>query len=500
MCERLFQLNSACDGNLQKQIREVIVNAILDGQIPPGGSIPSCRQLARQLSVSRNTVVLTYEKLVDEGFLYSRERSGYFVSKDFQPSAMRQRPKRQETTRTPLNWAQRLRLQPSRQVNIEKCQDWQDYAYPFIYGQLDKSLFPFHEWRECARDANSTRAIQSWLSDSVDADNARLLEQLHIRMLPERGVWMNLDEILVTLGTQHSLYLLSRLLMGRGTTVGIEDPGYADARNIFESTGARVVPIPLDDEGLVVDERIATCDVVYVTPSHQSPTTITMSATRRQQLIAAAQKHDFVIIEDDYEGETNFLDRRIPALKTLDENDRVIYIGSLSKTLAPGLRLGYLVASAPLIREARALRRLMVRHPPSNNQHAAALFLARGYHETLLHRLTRAYGQRWQTMRDSLQRHLPGMAFSQTFGGTSFWVRAPRHIDTRALAAQAAARGVLIEPGHAHFAATHPPRNYFRLGFAAIANDRIEPGIACLAELVHEAGTRRRMLCPVGRR
>ena len=253
----------------------------------------------------------------------------------------------------------------------------------------------------------------------------------------------------------------------------------------------------LDDEGLIVDERIAACDMVYVTPSHQSPTTITMSEHRRQRLLAAAERHDFVIIEDDYEGETNFLDQRIPALKTLDDNDRVIYVGSLSKTLAPGLRLGYLVGSASLIREARALRRLMVRHPPSNNQHATALFLARGYHETLLHRLTRAYGERWHTMRDALQQHLPGMAFSQTFGGTSFWVRAPRHIDTRELATQAAERGVLIEPGHVHFAAAQPPRNYFRLGFAAIDNARIEPGVAVLGELIREASTTRRLLCPV---
>lgn len=498
MCDRLFQLNAASDGNLQKRIREVIVNAILEGHIPPGGNIPSCRQLARQLSVSRNTVVLTYERLVDEGFLYSKERSGYFVSSEFRPSTIRSETYRKSETHAPVDWHQRLRLQPSRQNNITKSSDWQDYTYPFIYGQLDKSLFPFHEWRECARDANSTRAIQSWLADSVDADNARLLEQLHIRVLPERGVWVDRDEILVTLGTQHSLYLLSRLLMDRGTTVGIEDPGYVDARNIFESTGARIVPIPVDDEGLVVDDRVAACDVVYVTPSHQSPTTITMSEQRRDRLIAAAHKHDFIIIEDDYEGETNFLDQRIPALKTQDENERIIYVGSLSKTLAPGLRLGYLVASASLIREARALRRLMVRHPPSNNQHAAALFLARGYHDTLVHRLTRAYSQRWKIMRDALQAHLPGMAFSQTFGGTSFWIQAPRQVDTRDLADRAAEHGILIEPGHVHFAAARPPRNYFRLGFAAIAEERIEAGVAGLGQLIRESeGAPRQRLCSV---
>ncbi|MBF6857753.1 PLP-dependent aminotransferase family protein, partial [Acinetobacter baumannii] len=145
-----------------------------------------------------------------------------------------------------------------------KPRDWRSYAYPFIYGQLDEALFPFNEWRECLRDANSRKAISHWLTDSIDGDDAMLLEQLHTKVLPNRGVWAGSEEILVTLGTQHSLYLVSQLLAGAGITVGIEDPGYADARNIFESAGARVVPIPLDEQGLVLDERIEQCDLVYV--------------------------------------------------------------------------------------------------------------------------------------------------------------------------------------------------------------------------------------------
>lgn len=487
MREHLFHLEPSNKDSLQAQIRTMMVNAILEGHIPPGSSIPSCRELARQLSVSRNTVVLTYERLVDDGFLYSRERSGYFVA-DYQRSTLRDEsptPQSQANTER-LDWDQRLRIHPDRQRNIVKPRDWRSYPYPFIYGQLDQELFPFNEWRECLRDANSRKAISEWLSDSFDGDDTMLLEQLHTRVLPNRGVWAGADEILITLGTQHSLYLVSQLLMADGVTVGIEEPGYADARNIFATSGARVIPIPLDEQGLIIDKRIEQCDVVYVTPSHQSPTTVTMSLERRRALLAKAHEHDFVIIEDDYESETNFLTQPIPALKSLDHNDRVIYMSSLSKTLAPGLRLGYLVAPQLFIRQARALRRLMIRHPPSNNQHTVALFLARGHHDTMINRLTRIYEQRWQVMRDALNDYLPAATRVPTFGGTSFWVRGEPGLDCRDLTRRAAERGILIEPGDIHFAGSRPPTHYFRLGFAAITEAKIRPGIEALGQLMRD--------------
>lgn len=491
MCERLFYLDPSNKQSLQSQIREMMVNAILDGHIPPGSVMPSCRELARQLSVSRNTVVLTYEKLVDEGFLYSQERSAYFVANTFQPSSIRQQAQdaaRKSDIRR-RQWQNHLQIRPAEQRNIVKPRDWRRYPYPFIYGQLDDELFPFCEWRECSRDANSKQAIREWLTDSVDGDDAMLLKQLHTRVLPERGVWAKTEEILITLGTQHSLYLASRLLMSPDVTVGIEEPGYADARNIFEMSGARVVPIPLDDEGIIVDERIDHCDVVYVTPSHQSPTTVTMSLERRHALLERARISDVIIIEDDYESETNFLTQPIPALKSLDRNDRVIYLSSLSKTLAPGLRLGYLVAPPDFIREARALRRLMLRHPPSNNQQTVARFLARGHHDTTVRRLNRIYGARWHAMRAALDRHLPNASRVPTFGGTSFWVSCPGNMDTNDLAREAAEHGILIEPGDVHFMAPDPPRHFFRLGFAAIPEDRIDAGIANLTEIIQRTAT-----------
>jgi len=245
----------------------------------------------------------------------------------------------------------------------------------------------------------------------------------------------------------------------------------------------------VDEHGLVVDQRLAMCDYLYVTPSHQAPTTVTLPMERRQRLLDMSARDDFLIIEDDYESESNYESAPIPALKSLDRNGRVIYVGSLSKTLAPGFRLGYLVGSPELIREARALRRLMVRHPPANNQRTIALFLALGHHDALISRLNRAYKERWQIMREALDRHLPQSSRMPVFGGTCYWVKGPPELDATALSLSAREHGILIEPGEVFFMQPDAPTNYFRLGFSYIGTDRIEPGIAELARLIEQQGS-----------
>ena len=211
-----------------------------------------------------------------------------------------------------------------------------------------------------------------------------------------------------------------------------------------------------------------------------------MPLERRQELLARSVDSDFVIIEDDYESEFNYLGQPTPALKSLDHSDRVIYVGSLSKTLAPGLRLGYMVGPKELIKDARALRRLMLRHPPANNERAVALFLSLGHHDSLVRRLSHAYKERWQIMGQALARCIPESARMPTFGGTSYWVEGPAGLDVRVLVERAAEQGILIETGDVFFLSEDPPRNFFRLGFSSIPVDRIEPGVESLAEIVHD--------------
>lgn len=494
MRDPLLYLSPTSTASLQAQIREMLVSAILDGHIPGGDALPSCRRLATQLGVARNTVVIAYQQLVDEGYLIAQERSGYYVNQDILVGRVTEsRPIKDIATAAP-DWVRRLKLRPSLQRNIVKPRDWQKYPYPFIYGQFDAALFPIADWRECAREALSVTAIRDWARDRVDSDDPLLIEQLHTRVLPRRGVWATPEEILVTVGAQQALYLLANLLIDDDSTVGIEDPGYPDARNIFDIRTSRVVGLPVDELGLMIDPRLDGCDCIYVTPSHQFPTTVTMPLARRHELLRHAADCDFVIIEDDYENETNFVGDPTPALKSLNENDRVIYVGSLSKTLAPGLRLGYMVGPVPLIREARALRRLMLRHPPTNNQRAVALFLARGHHDSLVRRLSHAFRDRWQAMGDALTRYLPDLARVPSFGGTSYWVKGPAGLDAKLLERKAREQGILIEAGDVHFLSDQPPLNYFRLGFSSIQVDRIDPGIGKLADLIHESmGQQRRI-------
>ncbi len=486
MSEYLFHLSRDSGRGLQAELREHLVKAILDGHIPAGHPVPSSRYLAQQLSVARNTVVLAYQQLVDEGYLISRERSGYFVNEDILAGRVGQsvQARRPPASDKVPNWARRWRRRPSAQRNIKKPRNWQRFQYPFIYGQLDPALFPIADWRECCREALSVRAIHDWVQDRVDEDDPGLIEEVRARVLPRRGVWAEPSEVLVTLGAQQALYLIAALLMREGTTVGMEDPGYPDARNIFSMNGANIQAMPIDGSGMQMREELDGCEYVFVTPSHQFPTTVTLPLDRRKTLLRRAVQDDIVIIEDDYEAETNYADRPTPALKSLDRDGRVIYVGSLSKTLAPGLRLGFLVGTPDFIREARALRRLMLRHPPANNQHAVSMFLARGHHDSLVRRLSHAYKERWCAMREALASHLPKSARTPTFGGTAFWVQGRNGLDTQKLADEAANIGILIEPGAVFFAAPTMPCNYFRLGFSAVPVDRIEPGIAKLAALI----------------
>jgi GntR family transcriptional regulator / MocR family aminotransferase len=483
MRDALFHLHRDSRTPLQTQLRELLVSAILQGEIPSGSQLPSSRRLAHTLDVARNTVALAYQELVADGFLVAQERRGYFVNGEIL-AGRAVAPAAGAGQDVPAAWSRRLQMRPSGQRNVVKPRNWQKYRYPFIYGQIDPALFPLAEWRECSRQALSVEAVRDWAFDHYTDDDPLLVEQIRTRLLPRRGVRVAADEILVTVGAQHALYLVASLLMRAGTTVGMEEPGYADARNIFALHSEQLRPLPVDAQGIVISERLSGCDYVYVTPSHQFPTTASLSLARREALLAQAARDDFIVIEDDYESEINHVGPPTPALKSLDHGDRVLFVASLSKTLAPGLRLGYLVGPRELIREARALRRLMLRHPPANNQRTVALFLSLGHHDSLMRRLSHAFRERWEMMHVMLARYLPDCSVWPSVGGTACWIEGPPALDARETERRAALDGIVIEPGDVHFLAEPAPRNCFRLGFSSIPLDRIEAGLQKLGDVI----------------
>jgi GntR family transcriptional regulator/MocR family aminotransferase len=436
------------------------------------------------LGVSRNTVSLAVQSLIDHGYLVSRARSGLYVNPDILESHTRAVAPSANPMAANLHWSRRFRSLPSAQRNIAKPADWQTFRYPFIYGQFDNSLLPFADWRECEQQSVHLQAMRAWSRDHINSDPEPLIEQIQRRLLPARGIWAAKDEILVTAGAQMAVYLLSQLLLDRRSTVGIEDPGYPDARNNFTLRARSVTALPVDEHGLRLGPDLAKCHYVFVTPSHQCPTTVTMPIARRNQLLEAAHTNDFVIFEDDHESELNFTGRPLPALKSLDNEGRVIYIGSLSKTLSHGLRIGYVVGPSELIRELRALRRLVMRHPPTNNAHAAARFIAQGYQDAFVRRLNATFRVRRKVLLDALSEFLPQFAVSPAIGGSAVWIRAPDEIDTDKLSLAAASAGILIEPGSVFFAQAPKSCRHFRMGYSAIAEMLIRDGVSELAKLV----------------
>jgi len=487
----LFRISPDSGQTLQSQIRQAIVTAILDRQMPLNQPLPSCRTLANRLKVARGTVVLAYQQLVDQGFLDARERRGHFVN----PDALTELPGEtsqpcREISPDAPDWHARMTIRPSRQANIVKPDDWITYPYPFVYGQFDPSLFPTAEWRECSRMALGVREIRNWAADMIDRDDPLLIEQIQARLLPRRGIFVRPEEIMVTLGAQNALYLLTTLLVRAKTTIGMEEPCYPDARNIFASRTDRMVQLPVDNAGLDPQSIPAECDYVFTTPSHQCPTNVSMPLERREALVARAARDRFIIIEDDYDSQLMDKDSPLPALKSLDKAGRVIYVGSLSKTIAPGLRLGYIVADPDLIEEMRGLRRLMLRHPPANNQRAVALFLSLGHHDTLIRRLTSAFTERREVLADNIRRKLPEYEMTAGTSGSSIWLKGPQHIDTVDLAERAAERGVVVESGHVFFGSSAKPHNYLRAGISSIPLQKIEPGVTQLAAVVSEFRTR----------
>jgi GntR family transcriptional regulator / MocR family aminotransferase len=491
---RMFELPDRPGLPLQAQLRSAIVREVLAGRLAEGVALPSSRDLAQLMGLSRNTVTAAYQQLVDDGFLVARARSGMFVAEGARQAvvadpAVPVPPTPQQAARAP-DWPARVRRSLRAQPTLSKPGRWREVPYPFVYGRHDPQLFPTDDFRECCVRSLARSQLEHWTPDFETDDVPDLIEQLRLRVLPKRGVFALPEEIVITVGAQQAFHLLADALFDGRTRVGFEEPGYPHARNSFALREPAWVPLPVDGDGVQVD-ALPALDYLFVTPSQQSPTTATLSLERRQHLLRQAEARDFVVIEDDYEAENLHEGTPMPALKSLDRSGHVIYIGSLSKSLSPAVRLGYIVAPRALVAELRLLRHAMVRHPSAFLQHAYALFLSLGHHESHARRVNVLMQERMALAAAALRQHLPDFDFTLPQGGASVWVRAPQWVDGAELGQTAQRHGVLIEPGDVFFASPSYPCPFFRLRLSSIAPTRIAEGLQALGRAVDELAAAR---------
>jgi GntR family transcriptional regulator/MocR family aminotransferase len=486
MISRLIHIDTNLDDSLQSQIRQKLVEGILVGSFAPGTKLPSSRKLSKQLEVSRNTVVIVYQSLIDEGYLESRERSGLYVTTQVERGRVSYSPAKVFDVQVSNNH-HKYKGAVSTTSATSCPSNWRSFPYSFIDGKFDSSLYPVKEWREANNKANATREIYQWSELQGKEDDPILLDEIRTKILPRRGIQASRDEILITAGTQQALFLLTQLFVDQQVNVAVEEPGYPEMRELLLHRGANLIYQPIDDQGIVVNDKLNQCDIIYTTPSHQTPTSITMSMARRDQLLQKASEHDLLIIEDDFEFESNFLGQPHPALRSLDKHNRVVYTSCLSKVLASGIQIGFIVADSGVITELKKLRKMVMRNPPLNNQRAVAYFLSLGYYDSYMMHLHKVFFERWLTLREALNIYLPNCINTGPIqGGTAYWITGPEQLDGEYLREKSAELGILIEPVKRYFARSDNPANCFRLGITSIPNDKIREGVRKLAELIHQ--------------
>lgn len=483
--ETIF-LDPTYNGTLQQQLQTRISSAILSGRFLPGERLPSSRKLAAHLGISRMTVTLAYTDLLSNDYLMSRGRSGYFVSESA-PTAPSFTPN-EKSDLPQVDWSRALGQKFSTYTSLARPRNWHEYKYPFIYGQPDSRLFDHQNWRLCALQALGHRDFNAMTSDYYDHDDPMLIEYITRHILPRRGIVAKPEEVLLTLGAQNALWISAQLLSTQRRTVAIENPCYNGMREVLAQTRCNSFFVDVDENGLPPDKLPPDVDVVFTTASHHCPTNVTMPTSRRKELLDRANKDEFIIVEDDYEFEMSFLNSPSPALKSLDQAGSVVYIGSFSKSLFPGLRLGYIVASEPFIEEARALRSLILRHPPGHIQRTAAYFLSLGHYDAQINRMRQAYARRRDTMDAAIKDNNLTTAGRKNTGGSSFWMKAPDGIDTNKLASDLRAKGVVIEPGSIFFDPESNENSFYRLAYSSLPKARIPEGIRLIAEEISLSG------------
>lgn len=480
------------DGTLtfQEQIYRQIRDAILGGRMPRGLKLPSSRDMARDLEVSRNTVTLAFSWLLNEGYLESRVGAGTFVSCTLPEEALNSSPPARDRGNGDDEGGDGIRpavrfLSPAPAI-VDRGK--KRLPIDFWYGRLDHRHFPLQAWRRLLLE-NLSRAAPN-LSDYVHpAGYPELRAAIAEHLCATRGMRVEPERVLVTAGAQDGLNLLGRLLVGPGVKVAVEDPGYQAAALVFRNHGAELCPIPVDHEGLEVEQLDQRRDVplLHVTPSHQFPTGSTLPLERRVSLLRWARRAGAYIIEDDYDSDFRYDGPPLAAVAGLDGDNRVIYLGTFSKSVGAGLRLGYLVLPPELVAPATAAKSLGSYGHPWLDQAVLGDFLRTGGFIRHLRRLRQAYRQGRDALVKAMRIHFGSSAGlnGQDAGMHVMWTLPEQLGDAVGVAAAAAKRGVGVYPfaavGAMEFGGRGLAARNLVLGYSSLTPPEIEAGIARIA-------------------
>jgi GntR family transcriptional regulator/MocR family aminotransferase len=481
----VIAIDSKSTSTLQAQIYDQIRRMICDRLIVMGAPLPSTRALAKQLSLSRNTVMLAYSRLADEGYITFRPTQGTYVNHRLPDecisvaSPVAGQPLTPEVLAPP-----RLRFKgaPHRVASPHRSRSIIDF-WP---GVPDRASFPMAAWKKgLIRNFESAGTVLTEYCDPLGMPELR--EAIAAHLGPSRGMKVKPDQIIVVTSTQMALNVISRLIVLPQTQVVMEDPCYEGAANVFESYGAWLHPVAVDEHGLRTEELPENgAALAYVTPSHQYPYGYTMSSERRHALLDWAERTQSYLVEDDYDADFHFSGSPLPALAALDVNQRVFHLGTFSKSLGPGVRVGFMVVPRPILQQAAAAKTLMDHGSSWLEQSVLAGFLKSGAYSAHLRKIRHLYADRLCALKKALNAcQIDAELMGEQCGMHVVWKLPPGARSASEIALAALRRGVAVYPIDQCFSRIFVPRaeqhRMLILGYAAISERYIEEGVRRIA-------------------
>ncbi|HTH53788.1 MAG TPA: PLP-dependent aminotransferase family protein [Edaphobacter sp.] len=462
---------------------------ILEGRLRAGTRLPATRDLAAEYGLSRGTIVTAFEELKAEGYIEGSMGSGTYVSKVLPEELLEVRRSKARRVR-PERPRRRLARYGTALCGFPSLAGGASRAFRANVPALEE--FPTALWAQIA-NRRLRRASMSMLRGCEAAGYRPLREAIAAYLSRSRGVVCTAAQVVVMSGVQEALDIAARLFVGQGDRVLMEDPGYIGAARVFDAMGAKTISLGVDSEGAKLPGKKQVAKLVYVTPAHQAPLGVTMSLTRRLELLEWARRAEALIFEDDYDGEYRYSGRPVPSLQGLDRHGVVLFAGSFSKVLFPALRLGYLVVPEDLVERFAAAKSILNRHAPVLEQTVLCDFLDAGHFGRHLRRMREVYSERLGVLLEEGRRLLGGvMEISEIEAGlqTVGWLA--KGLDGRAVAKAAAERGVETMPLAGFYRSAEErkqlPRDGLQLGFAAVNPKELRRGVEELARAIDGMG------------